>query len=148
MGEALNEVEALRVPPEVFCDEWWPNFEHELDRVPHLWDEQWTKESLKTAVEMGAVQVWSFGPPAETRVIVFTQLVEYPIGRVLQVFLAFGNGLDAVLPMIEATFEKLAMLSDCVFCEVIGRPGWERKLPRFKRVAVVLRCKIEQKGVH
>jgi hypothetical protein len=139
--------EVMRIPPEILA-EWWPKFERELDRVPHIWEEQWTKTALREAVMSDWVQVWGFGPPEQTRVVVFTQVVDFPVGKVLQIFLGFGNSLDAALPVMEAAFERLAIVSGCKFCEIIGRPGWERKLPRFRRVAVVLRCKVELKGVH
>lgn len=139
--------EAYRIPPESYMG-YWPDIERELDRLPHLWDTHWTKDSLYEGGVGGRFQVWGFGPQNALNVIVFTQIAEYPAARVLQVFLAFGNSLESALPVMEAAFEKFAKVTGCQLCEIIGRKGWARKLPRFKEHRVILQCNVINYGVH
>jgi hypothetical protein len=46
--------------------------------------------------------------------------------------------------------EKFAIIADCAFCEIIGRPGWEEKIrsTKFERHGVVLRARVPKQGVH
>lgn len=126
----------------------WPSINKELDTVPHIWNTHWTKEALYSGAMMGRFQVWGFGPAGQISVVVFTEIVNYPANKILYAFLAFGNSLERVLPCIEAVLERFAQESECSICEVTGRPGWERKIPRLKRVGVVLRSVIERKRIH
>ena len=65
--------------------------------------------------------MWGFGPKDEIRIFVFTQIIHFPANRVLQAFLCFGNSLDEALPIIEATFERFAMETECSRLEITGR---------------------------
>jgi hypothetical protein len=141
------DAEARRISPQ----EWsvyWPDISRELDTIPQYWEPYWTKEFMYGSVMSGGWQAWGFGDVGKINVIVITQLIVYPASRVLQMVLAFGNSLDLVAPLIEATFERFAAEAECEYCEIVGRPGWERWFPRFKRVAVVLRCEVPDIGVH
>jgi hypothetical protein len=152
MGEAIAydhefEVEARRIYP----DEWaihWPAISRELDTIPQYWAPYWTKEYMSSNVISGGWQAWGFGDLGTIRVIVLTQLIIYPASRVMQLMLAFGNSLEAVAPLIEATMERFAMEAECQYVEIVGREGWAKWFPRFKRVGVVLRCKVPTMGVH
>lgn len=141
-------VEVVRIGPEAY-ETWWPDISKQLDTVPQTWNKHWTKEALFEAGMRGVVQVWGFGLPKKINLIVYTQVVEYPASKILQVILAFGNSLDSCLPTLEATFERYAQVMECDRCEVFGRGGWERKLGgRFKRDGVILSCEVKKQGVH
>jgi hypothetical protein len=139
--------EAWRISPDGYV-QYWPEIERALDKVPHIWQTHWTKESLYEGAMSGRFQVWGFGASGLLNVIVFTQVAEFPAARILEIFLAFGNSLDSALPVMEATFEKFAQVTGCQTCEIIGRRGWARKLPRFKEHRTVLRWDVENYGVH
>jgi hypothetical protein len=126
----------------------WPEMERQLKFIPHVWDTHWTIDSIREAVVAGHWQAWGFGPINTVRVTVFTYLAHFPAGTVLQIPIAFGNSLDVVLPVMEATFERFAQEMNCNYAEIYGRVGWEKKLKDFKRVAVVLRRKVIRLGVH
>ena len=129
--------------------EFWPKICEQLDRIPLFWGTRWTKESLHEAVMVGRYQVWGFGKPGSVNVIVFTEVVDYPANRILRIPLIFGNSLDQMLPIMEATMiNKYAQEAGCSYCEAVGRAGWERKVPRFKRVGVLLRCEVKRKRMH
>lgn len=150
LGAPPNEVvecEGVMMAPE-FLGLHWDKIEKELDCIPHTWANYWTKQSMFESLMAGSWQAWGFGPAHVVRVSVFTTIMTYPIGRVLQILLAFGNSLDLVLPVMEATFERVAQETGCVRAELFGRLGWERKLRGFKRVAVVLHRDVEKQGVH
>jgi hypothetical protein len=141
------EVEARRIDPE----EWnlhWPDISRELDTIPQYWAPYWTKDYMCANVMTGGWQAWGFGDVGSIRVIVLTQLIVYPASRVMQMMLGFGNSLDLVAPLIEATMERFAMEAECDYCEIVGREGWAKKFPRFKKVGVVLRCEVPTAGVH
>jgi hypothetical protein len=145
LGEPQWEASRLRQEEIMF---YWTWIDHELDRVQHIWCGHWTKDALRELAMNENFQVWGFGPRDQIRVIVFTQLVSYPIGNILQIFLAFGNSLEEAIPIMEATFERFAMETECRACEIHGRFGWERKLKGFKREYVVLTRILRPQGVH
>lgn len=142
-----HEFEASRLRNEEITY-YWPWMEKELDRVPHIWCGHWTKESLYELTLNERFQLWGFGPKDEIRIFVFTQIIHFPANRILQAFLCFGNSLEEALPIIEATFERFAMETQCKLFELVGRKGWEKKLKGFRHDYTVLSKNIELKGVH
>ena len=127
---------------------YWPWILDELDRVPHIWSGHWTKDSLYELSMAERFQVWGFGPKDEIRIFVFTQIIHFPANKVLQAFLCFGNSLNEALPIIEATFERFAMETQCELFELTGREGWKRKLKGFRQDFVVLTKNLKKQGVH
>lgn len=141
------EVEARRISPE----EWvvyWPNVSKELDTIPQWWEPYWTKDFINHAVLTQGWQAWGFGDLNTVNLIVFTQLITYPGAKVLQMVLAFGNSLAACAPLVEATLERFAVETRSQYAEIVGREGWVEYFPRFRKVAVVLRCEVPDMGVH
>lgn len=140
--------ESRRIWPE----EWeahWPQIQRSLDLIREYWEDLWTKESIYDCVMMGRWQAWGFGVERDDlNVIVLTQITDFPAGRLLQIVLCWGNQLDKLLPTMEGAFERFAIESESRVCEIWGREGWERKLPRFKRFGVVLRARVPKRGVH
>lgn len=124
-------------------ERYWPFIDEQLNTVPHIWAPYFTKEFLRYAVLNEDCFVWGVGTQDEMRLVVYGRVIQFPAARVLQMFLALGNDLDNCLPSLVGALEKLANVTGCEFCEVIGRPGWERKLPDFERSAVVLRKSLE-----
>jgi hypothetical protein len=127
---------------------YWPWIEVELNKIASVWCGHWTKEALREYAINERVQVWGFGPPDQIRIIAFTQLIDFPAGRVIQVFLCFGNSIDEAMPVIEATFERFAMETESKVCEILGRRGWLKKAPGFKEDYVVMSRVVEQQGMH
>jgi len=140
------EVEAQRITPRQWAV-YWPDVEKQLDTIPQYWMPYWTKDFINASVMLERWQAWGFGDIGSVNLIALTHIIEYPGARVLQMMLAFGNELDAVAPLMEATFERFASETRCDYCEIVGRPGWEKKFNRFKRVGVVLRCEVQRIGV-
>lgn len=128
----------------------WPSISAELDKVPEIWDRYWTKKSLTEAIFNQTVQTWAAGPEGELRIFAFTQVANYPAGKKLQGLFIFGNGLNAALDVLVATFQKFAMVQGCVELELVGEAGWERLLRPFgfRKSAVVLSIRVPSTGVH
>lgn len=139
MRETQNVgIEGGMLPTENF-DLHWPNIEKELDNNRGIWADYHTKQSIYDDVMRGSSQVWAFSVDGKIKVIVFTRICMYPAARVLHVWLALGNTIERLLPQIEATLECFAQMTECQWCEITGRSGWERKMKhRFKKRAVVL----------
>ena len=114
----------------------WPGIEEMLDAVPHTW-KYWTKDYIRSAVEMGSIDVWGIGPPPKAVLIFFTQIGLYPARRVLHVPWGAGNFDAAMLPLIEATLVQYAQMAECDTIEVRGRPGWD---PHFKSIGMTREC--------
>ena len=156
MGEALNAnagaggelTVSFMTPP--YVDFYWSSIERELDTIPHVWQERWTKEELFAAVVYGRMQLWAVGPKEQYRLVVFTQISGSAAGRVLEVVLAFGRGLPEALPVLDATFEKFALSQGCVRIDVHGRSGFEKALRPlgFRRSCVIMSRELKVTGVH
>jgi len=106
----------------------WQSIASELDFIPHVWATWWTKESLREGVLNGRFQCWAAGDESRITVVAFSQIADYPANRIFQVFLAFGQGIDEVAPVLEAVWEQFAAKSGCSIGEVTGRPGWGPRL--------------------
>ena len=117
---------------------YWPSIERELDKVPHIWQPWFTKEYLRDIPLHQELYVWEAGVDGAVSIVIFAQFIQSPRGRGLSFKLALGNGLDNVLPLLDATFEHLASQMECDFVEVVGREGWLRKLSGFKRDYTVM----------
>lgn len=125
------------------------NIDVELERIRELWERRWTKPWIHEAVIRGLWQCWFFTKDEHIKVVVYTQVIDYPASRVLWVPLALGNGVDELLPLIEATLERFGQEMGCDECEITGRRGWERKLShRFKAQGVLLWAPIAPSTMH
>ena len=144
MGEALIETISSGTGPHVFrlSDDqyrfYWPRIETELDKVPHIWQPFFTREYLRDIPLHQELTVWEAGVNGAITIVIFAQFIHTPRGHGISFRLALGNGLDKVLPQLEATFEYIAQLMECDYVEIMGRGGWQRKLPGFKRDYVVM----------
>lgn len=111
----------------------WPQIEEMLDAVPHTW-KYWTKEYIRSAVEIGSLDVWGMGPPPKAVLIFFTQIGIYPAQRVLHVPWGAGSFDPEMAGLFAATMINYAQLAGCETITIQGRPGWE---PYFKRAGMV-----------
>lgn len=110
---------------------YWPFISSQLDFIPHVWATWYTKETLREGVLSGRYQCWAVGDEKSITVVAFSQIAEFPANRIFQVFLAFGQEIEGVAPILEAVWEKFASDVGCTICEVVGRPGWGPFLRKF-----------------
>ena len=67
-------------------------------------------------------------------------------GKSLRIGLAGGDIIE--LLDIEQHICDYARLNDFDSVEIIGRPGWERVLDGYRRIAVLLRKELDYHGLH
>jgi len=149
---------SVHVKPEIVCglmsqvniERFWPQMVHELNRVPHIWNKWWTLEALRGQALGGGIQMWGVSHGRSIQMVVCSVLVDFPAGRALQVFLAFGNSMDESLPTVVATLENFALSMDCKRVEVVGREGWEKVLARhgLKYEHSTLSIDLSKRSVH
>lgn len=73
---------------------------------------------------------------------VVAEMVEYPRRSVLRAWLAGADGPAHDWAPVVAALEGLGRREGCGDVEIIGREGWARALPGFKRAAVIMRKEI------
>lgn len=74
---------------------------------------------------------------ATPRSFVVAELINYPRRRVLN--LALAGGVMSDMQQFEGQLVRFARQADCDETRIVGRPGWERALPGYRRAGVILR---------
>lgn len=145
--------EVMRWQMEQFsCDKieaFWPSIASDLDKMPHLWSDYYTKEALFELASTKHIQVWGIGR-VDAEMILFTQIGVYPAGNILEIFLAFGEDVyKAAGDVVDYTLEEFAKLTGCNRMNVVGRFGWERELKGrgFQKTSIVLSRKVVHRGM-
>lgn len=123
---------SYRLPVENFV-QFWPQIVRELDRIPQYWAPWWTKESLMQGVLAGRFQAWGIGTQTELKIMLLTQIVNYPAASVLYCFLMFGHDekLEEAFDALEPSLLRFANEAGCKLCEVQARPGFKRALKKY-----------------
>lgn len=149
VGKSQPALEISLLEPPYF-EYHWPSIEKELDRVPHIWSDHWTKESIFDAVMCHRMQCWTTGPKTAFTLVVFSQVVTYPAQIILQVGPIFGTGLMEALDLLDATLDRFAQVNGCSLIRSIVRPGFEKLLKDrgVKKSFVVLTRPVMPQGVH
>lgn len=81
-------------------------------------------EDVASAVSQGRMQAWTNGDS-----LVVTEVLQYPRGSALNVFLAVGN-IDEVMAL-QPSIEAFGRQHGCKALRMEGRKGWSRVLPEF-----------------
>lgn len=115
------------VPIRDFSTEWERCREYLAPAV----DPTWTLEAVELELRERRAVFW----PMERSAVV-TQVMQYPNGRVLRIWLA-GGDLDELRHFLPAA-DNYARSEGCVAVEIEGRLGWERVLPGYVKRRVVL----------
>lgn len=147
MGETLNAptskfVTELLSPEKIML--YWPGISGELRRIPHVWADWYTLESLLSEAMSGGSSVFASGTEEAAFFFVFTRIVDLPAARILSVFLGFGTELEDCLPSLIASLEVYANKLECDRCEVMGREGWGKFLPNFTKRSTIFTRKLER----
>lgn len=137
MGETLINEESEEIPirgiawltrEQAF--ELWGFISSCLDAEPGTWSRSFTKDELFNRIALGQIQVWAVYEDKTILALCMTQMINRPVGRLLQVFWAWGKGVLRLLPDIEAALDKFAIHQGCNRIQVVGRPGWVRALKK------------------
>ncbi|MFZ9767211.1 MAG: hypothetical protein ACO3C4_01805 [Candidatus Limnocylindrus sp.] len=88
-------------------------------------------EAVVSGVEAGLYQAW-LAPSS----IAVTTIDEYPLSKICTVVLGAGN-LSECRDVLLPKMEQFAKGHGCSRLMIVGRAGWEKALPGFKRTAVI-----------
>lgn len=109
-------------------EHYWDAISEQLDRFPAIWSWWWTKEEIRESVLRGSMSCWAVGSWETIRFIMFTTITEYERRKVLQILIAFGDGIEECIPASQAALERYAQFWECDRVEVVGRLGWRKWL--------------------
>src|SRR3990167_9394856 len=123
---ADREAEVFLLNREQFSH-YWPDIEEGLDLNHDLWKTWTTKERLVEDILKGGTQIWVASRKDGPIILVLaTRVYDTPLGRVLQVPLAFGSGLIEMFPCLDLALDRFGASIGCYRLEVMGRKGFER----------------------
>lgn len=88
-------------------------------------------------------QIWSYHDGERFRGIVVTRINTNAVGKVCSLWVAVGDGAE-LIDGFHAEIEKWARGIGCYALEIVGRAGWQRKLPGYTRTAVVLEKRLQE----
>lgn len=95
------------------------------------------EEVLRQAKTMDA-QLWGYHDGERLRGVVATRIHATALGKLCSLWVCIGIDADELMGGFYAEIERWARSIGCYAMEIVGRPGWVRKLPGFKKKAVVL----------
>lgn len=103
----------------------WPLVELAVKRTHGRHSER----SVYERIWDGDFQCWLAGNEAmPIQLAVITEIVNYPCQRWCRIVFGGGSEASAYLGFLEA-IETWAKANGCEGVEIIGRPGWSRRLP-------------------
>lgn len=116
------------------CREWLEPFLKDFEKLNGLV----TAEDVLTQAKECHAQLWSYHDGERFCGVVITRIHTLARGKVCSLWGCIGiNGAELMAGFYEQ-LEAWARSIDCIAMEIVGRAGWERKLPGFKRSAVLL----------
>lgn len=127
----------------------WDKIEKLLEQVPETWMAEYSKEDIYKGLCSGYVHAWQIGTPEGIRVVIFSQFVQFPKVKYLEVFWAAGtNFLESCADLVDSTLENFAARMGADQIRVVGRNGWYRKLRTrgYEQVGVVMAKSVKTTG--
>lgn len=95
-----------------------------------------TEMDVIEALANAEANLW-IGEDDAVRCAVVTRVHNTARGRVCEIWLMGGRDRSLWLHFIDE-IEGMARANGCVAMEIVGRPGWERVLPDYRRSAVII----------
>lgn len=83
-------------------------------------------------------QLWGYYDGETFRGVVATRIHHNTVGAVCSMWVCVGVDATELMEGMHAEIEKWARDIGCYALEIVGRPGWQKMLPGYQRVAVVL----------
>lgn len=123
----------------------------QLDRIPHTWEEYYSKEDIFNMLLTGELQLWAVGTKTAYVLFVMTQVVVFPKTKILNVLLAFGSLYPGALDLLFATFGRFCAIKNIDKIDIHdGRGGWGRVLRRFgfRPKQTILSVELKPEGLH
>ena len=108
----------------------WPHFVPALKETWHLLADVWTEDNLLVAAMTGRVQLWAYKEGDELKGRFLTQFYQTETTPIFQIFWAYCDGLEEMLPILSDAFDNFAASNGATKIEIQGRRGFERMLKR------------------
>lgn len=89
-------------------------------------------------------QLWSYYDGENFRGVVATRIHQTTIGRMCSMWVCVGLDAEELMLGVHEELEAWARSIGCYAMEIVGREGWQRKLPGYERKAVVLEKLLER----
>lgn len=96
-----------------------------------------TPEDVFAQAARGDSQLWTYYD-GEFRGVLATRIFRTSVGKICNLWVCIGDDVEWLIAGVYSTLEMWARDNGCYAMEIIGRPGWQKVLPGFKRKAVVL----------
>jgi hypothetical protein len=118
--------------------EFWPLLVGRIQEGLKYADGKWSLADLYDEILRQAKQLWVVYTQKDILGCVITEIVKYPQGNRLGIFLLSGIDFDTWYPL-RVEIYLWAKDYNCKVCEFYGREGWARKLKNFTLTHVVMK---------
>jgi hypothetical protein len=103
-----------------------------------------TPEDVLNQAKTRDCQLWSYHDGQQFRGVVATRIVPTSLGSLCSLWICIGLDADELMEGMHAEIENWARLIGCYAMEIVGRAGWQKKLPGYTRKAVVLEKRLQE----
>jgi hypothetical protein len=120
----------------------WDKIEWRIDATPPL-QRFFTKDDIINQVCKDEAQLWTAG----SDLVLLTQVIESPLGKIFQIVWAHGTGLEHYWEELKEKFHTFALMTECKKIEVLGRLGWAKRFrdeEGFKIEYVAYTCDVKR----
>lgn len=126
----------IRKPEDL--EEFWPLLVSKVADALEYADGKWSLADIYDDILRQDKQLWVVYTQEDILGCVITEIVRYPQGNRLGIFLLSGVDFDDWYPL-RVEIYLWAKEYGCKVCEFYGRKGWERKLKDFTPLHVVMK---------
>lgn len=103
-----------------------------------------TAEDVLQQAKNTECQLWSYHDGQKFRGVVVTRIHTTTIGLMCSLWVCIGLDADELMDGVHQEIENWARSIGCYAMEIVGREGWQRKLPGYTRKAVVLEKRLQE----
>jgi hypothetical protein len=103
-----------------------------------------TSEDVIAQAKACDCQLWSYHDGTRFRGVVATRIMPTSLGRLCSLWVCIGLDADELMEGVHSEIEDWARRIGCYALEIVGREGWQKKLPGYARKAVVLEKRLTE----
>lgn len=119
---------------------WLEPFLHEFEQKTCLVGAEDVISQAKTR----NCQIWSYHDGVCFRGVVATRIHTTSIGKLCSLWVCIGLDADELMTGVHEEIEQWARRLGCYAMEIVGREGWQKKLPGYTRKAIVLEKRLAE----
>lgn len=100
----------------------------------------WDTDDILEAVMKDEMQLWIAYDDDDKKLLgsVITQILVYPRGKLVNVFLLGGNNIKMWKDKMADKIEAFAREEKCLYLQAIGRKGWQPLFPDMMEVSSII----------